>query len=347
MLEPLNFPEDIQSVKGCSISETDQDDVESAAALASVSDVVILFVGIDQSLETEEKDRYETTLPGLQPKLVQSVLNVANEKTIIVLIHGGSMSLGDDTLKNAAAIISAGYGGQAGSQAIASVLFGHYDPTGKLSATWYPPSYVNDIPLTEMGLRVGVGRTYMYYTGKPEFSFGHGLSYNSWKLEWSDQTHKEESPGSLTLSETESVRFQVTITNLGAKRHSNRTISSSSQNILVFWRPGSDITIGQSASGSNQIQQKLIAFQQTTKPLKVGESEVLEFEVTWNDFSLWNSSMGSSVSVSGKYELLIQTSDNTHLTRSLELIPSSSRNNDDNVKDKTMEKTATVMGELW
>ena len=48
----------------------------------------------------------------------------------------------------------------------------------------YPSTYVDDIPLTEMGLDVGVGRTHMFYKGTPEFPFGHGLSYSTWNLSW-------------------------------------------------------------------------------------------------------------------------------------------------------------------
>jgi beta-glucosidase-like glycosyl hydrolase len=328
----VKFPQNIQSVDGCSVAGTDQDHIPFATELANESDVVILFVGIDQTQESEGKDRYVTTLPGLQPKLIQSILEVASERTIVVLIHGGSMSLGDETLKNAGAILTAGYGGQAGSRAIASVLFGEYDPTGKLSATWYPPSFVDDLPLTEMGLRVGVGRTHMFYTGKPEFAFGHGLSYNAWKLEWFEE-EGNESLVPLTLRRGESIRVLVTIQMIGPKRPGNGTVTSGGQTVLLFWRPGSDSKIEEAQSETKRIQQKLIAFQETSNSMKVGESQRLEFVLTWNDFSLWNPSLGLSMAVHGKHELLIKTSDDTNVTRTIEVIPFSSTTNINNIND--------------
>ena len=67
-------------------------------------------------------------------------------------------------------------GGEMGGVALADVLFGRYNPSGKLAATMYPPNYVNQIPLTEMGLTVPPGRTHMFYTGKPSLCAAHWLS---------------------------------------------------------------------------------------------------------------------------------------------------------------------------
>ncbi|KAL3906976.1 MAG: hypothetical protein SGILL_009059, partial [Bacillariaceae sp.] len=172
MQDPEN---NIQSITGCNIAESDENEIEAAAKVAAASDVVILIVGLDNSQEREGMDRSETTLPGLQTQLMHAILDVAAEKTALILIHGGALSLGNEVKDKAGAILSCGYGGQAASDALARVLFGDYNPTGKLASTWYPADYVNQLPLTEMGLRVGVGRTHMYYSGTAEFSFGHGL----------------------------------------------------------------------------------------------------------------------------------------------------------------------------
>ena len=67
-------------------------------------------------------------------------------------------------------------------KAMADVLFGAYNPTGKLAVTMYPPEFVEQIPLTEMSLTVPPGRTHMYYTGEPEFAFGDGLSYSTFEM---------------------------------------------------------------------------------------------------------------------------------------------------------------------
>jgi len=323
----MKYPDQVKSIKGCNVAEGVAD-INDAKELARNSDAVILLLGLDQGQESEGHDRNETTLPGLQPKLMESILDVAGEKTIIVLIHGGTISLGDARDK-AGAILSAGYGGQAGSSAIASVLFGEYNPTGKLAATVYPPSFVHELPLTEMGLRVGVGRTYMYYTGKAEFSFGHGLSYSKWGLDWvndinDNSSSESETLPTLKLQDYVPTRFHLSVKNLGPH------ISGGSQTILLFWRPFNDIENDEQLHDfpvidkekRRKVQRKLIDFQET-KVLLTGESETIEFELTWKDFAMWDSRSKASTVLLGDYELVVQTAD-TYLTRRLEIVSSNS-----------------------
>jgi len=319
--QKMKFPDKIKSVKGCNIADSDIMEIDKAKDLAQNSDVVILFLGLDQGQEGEGLDRVESSLPGLQPKLMESVLDIAGEKTIIVLIHGGTVSLGEERNK-AGAILSTGYGGQAGASAIASVLFGEYNPTGKLAATVYPPSFVNEIPLTEMGLRVGVGRTYMYYSGKAEFTFGHGLSYSEWKLDWVNNEGvsltSEQSNGltALKLEDHTATRFHVSIQNLGPH------LSASSQSILLFWRPTkvheTHYFKKSDRSGKRTLRKKLINFQESSR-LRVGQSETLEFDIKWKDFALWDSNSNSSVVTPGSYELVVQVTDKL-IARRLEVV---------------------------
>jgi len=95
--------------------------------------------------------------------------------TVMVLINGGAMCLGP-VKAMAPAIVEAFYGGESGAMALAAVLFGHYNPTGKLPVTMYPPHYMTDIPLTQMSVSAPPGRTHLHYTGTPDFAFGSGLS---------------------------------------------------------------------------------------------------------------------------------------------------------------------------
>ncbi|KAL3926276.1 MAG: hypothetical protein SGBAC_013538, partial [Bacillariaceae sp.] len=163
--------QDIKAIMGCKVADTDWNEIDMAVDLAKASDAVVLMLGLDQTQEREGRDRIETVLPGLQGRLLSSILDVAAEKTVLVLVHGGAMSLGEDAIDRSGAILSTSYGGQSASSALAQVLFGLYNPTGKLSSTMYPPSYVHEIPLTEMGLAVGIGRTHMFYKKKSEFAF--------------------------------------------------------------------------------------------------------------------------------------------------------------------------------
>lgn len=334
-IKRMKSPDQVKSLMGCDIAGKDgsSTDIERAKKLAQESDIVILLLGLDQSQEKEELDRYETTLPGLQPNLMESILDVAGEKTIIVLIHGGSVSLGDIRSK-AGAILSAGYGGEVASDAIASVLFGYYNPTGKLAATMYPSSFVHEIPLTEMGLRVGVGRTHMYYQGNPEYAFGHGLSYSKWKIDWIDDSgsyvedSNQNTPPTLKLHESISTRLQLSVQNAGPHT------PGSSQTLLLFWRPFNGINEDASSdfipvdrNEKRKIRQKLIDFQQTSF-LDMGQSETIEFELNWKDFALWDSTNNASLVSPGSYELVVQVAD-THMIRRLEVVSSLNIQEDD------------------
>ncbi|KAG7336678.1 glycoside hydrolase [Nitzschia inconspicua] len=302
-------PDKLLSMMGCNIDGMDRNEIDDAKVLAESSDKVIVFVGLTNDQEREELDRTETTLPGLQQTLLQSILDVASEKTIVVLIHGGAMSLGSDAIESSGAILTAGYGGQAASAAIADVLFGDYDPSGKLSSMWYPPEYVKQVPLTEMGLRVGVGRTHMYYTGTPEFAFGHGLSYSSWQLSWAEDTMSQNVLG-LRLYESQTISLGVNLQNLGG----SRTKSKSRQTLLLFWRP--------EKSEKHLPKQKLIDFQESSS-LEEGEVQTVHFELRWDDFATWRSHEKATTVVPGRYELCV-TTNGVMLSMSLEVTQSKS-----------------------
>jgi hypothetical protein len=257
--------QNVTYIQGCHVADDQLDDIETAVAAAQQADRVILLMGLNTSVEQEGMDRLRTTLPGLQTKLVQEVLDVASEKTVLVLVHGGAVSLGSDVIARSGAILSASYGGEMAAQALADVLFGLYNPTGKLAATMYPASFVDEIPLTEMSLTAGPGRTHIYYTGIPEFAFGHGLSFSKWDLEWHNVL---EVPMVLT-DDREVLRVSVNVTNRGPLR--------GSQNVLLFWHPR-DLR--------HRIREKLAGFQGTTL-LEIDQSEILEFQVSLQLFELW------------------------------------------------------------
>ena len=264
----------VVGVVGCNVEGNDLDEIEKATQAAEDASIVILVVGIDQSQEKEGLDRTQSTLPGLQSKLIESVLGVASDKTILVMFHGGSLSLGDSIIGATPAIISMPYGGQAASKALVSVLFGEYNPTGRLSATMYPPSYVENNPLSEMGVRPKKGfegRTHMYYKGTTEFAFGDGLSYSDWNVEFSSQ---QKQPDIQVFRNSEGIittRFNITVSNLGPL--------PGSQNVLLFWQP----------STSTGTQSKLLSFRGTSL-LRPEQSQVLQFEVLDNAFALWKAS---------------------------------------------------------
>ena len=231
---------------GCGTHKTDWNEIDKACELAQNVDTLILLMGLDQSQEAEGRDRTITTLPGLQIELIQEVLKAKGDSTkvILVLLHGGSLSLGKTLIESIPTIVSASYGGQAGSQALADIIFGRYNPTGKLSSTMYPSSFVEQLPLTAMSLTEPPGRTYMYYEDEAEFEFGHGLSYSIWKLQWVRNSRAEDNrqdalhlylPPSEVQSEVldsdprNEVTVSVQLSNLGP--------FSGNQTVLLFWEP--------------------------------------------------------------------------------------------------------------
>lgn len=289
----------VDFVLGCNVTGTDRNEIEEAVLAAETADVVILTVGLDHSQEGEELDRVDIRLPGLQEEVINEVLEVASEKTILVLIHGGAVALGESIISTAPAILSASYGGQAASEALASVLYGEYNPSGKLSATMYPASFVEDLPMTEMGLQVGVGRTYMYYRRTPEFSFGDGLSYSTWSLDWGESYE----PKRLMLGSSEEIQIELNVTNEGPR--------DGSQSVLLFWRPLS--------SDLGTLRQKLADFA-GTDVLKAGESQELSFTITEETFALWNDEQKALSAVPGLYWLEAQAAGRARLEVLVEIL---------------------------
>jgi beta-glucosidase len=172
--------------RGSGILESDnpEQSIAEAVAAAKKADVAILFVGINQMIEREGIDRDSLNLPPVQLKLVQSVLE-ANPKTAVVLLNGGPVSLAPPRVGGGGpgprtmdipAVVDMFWAGEEGGTAVADVLFGDYNPGGRLPYTVYagerdlPP--MNEYDITK-------GFTYMYFSGKPQYVFGHGLSYTT------------------------------------------------------------------------------------------------------------------------------------------------------------------------
>ncbi|XP_051147124.1 beta-D-xylosidase 3-like [Andrographis paniculata] len=158
-------------------------DVDGAKNVIAGADAVILVVGSNQSIEGEGLDRVDLTLPGQQQTLVSEVARASRGPVILVIMSGGGMDVQfakDDP--KVTSILWVGFPGEVGGAAIADVVFGHHNPSGKLPMTWYPQSYVNQVQMTDMNMRPDPargypGRTYRFYTGPVVFPFGHGLSY--------------------------------------------------------------------------------------------------------------------------------------------------------------------------
>ena len=154
-----------------------------ALAAARQSDAVIMFLGLTSRLEGEEMsvaidgfrggDRTSIDLPAAQQRLLERVVAVG-KPTVVVLLNGSALAV-NWAQEHVPAIVEAWYPGQAGGTAIADVLFGDYNPAGRLPVTFYRS--VNDLPpFEDYAMK---GRTYRFFTGQPLYAFGHGLSYTT------------------------------------------------------------------------------------------------------------------------------------------------------------------------
>ena len=162
-----------------------QAQLDEAVAAARQSDVVVAFVGLSPQLEGEEMpikidgfaggDRTKIGLPAAQQNLLEAV--AATGKPVVVVLMSGSAVALPWAHEHAAAILQAWYPGVEGGTAIARTLAGLNNPAGRLPVTFY--SSVDDLPdFTDYSFK---NRTYRYYTGKPEWGFGYGLSYSTFK----------------------------------------------------------------------------------------------------------------------------------------------------------------------
>jgi beta-glucosidase len=165
----------VQYTMGCTMTGAKvQANFDSATALAARCDVAIVFCGTDETVASESLDRTTIELPGVQEQLIEAVY-AANPKTIVVLVSGCPLAITWEQ-QNIPAIIDAWYDGEAQGTAITDVLFGNYNPGGKLTTTWFPSTAslpnMNDYNVRD-------GRSYMYNTVTPIYSFGFGLSYTT------------------------------------------------------------------------------------------------------------------------------------------------------------------------
>jgi beta-glucosidase len=182
-------------------------DPKTIAARVKDADAIIFVGGISASLEGEEMriaiegfkggDRTSLSLPTIQTELLKE-LKATGKPVVFVLMTGSSIGM-EWEAANIPAIINAWYGGQAAGTAIADVLFGDYNPAGRLPVTFYKS--VNDLPDFENYNMEN--RTYRYFTGTPLYPFGFGLSYTTFKYEGL------ETPATSTTNDDLSLKVKV------------------------------------------------------------------------------------------------------------------------------------------
>lgn len=247
-------------------SMPDPDRLNKAVDIARQSDAVIVVLGLSQRLEGEEMpiqvdgfsggDRTHLNLPKVQEDLIKA-LKATGKPLILVLLNGSALSV-NWAAEHADAVISAGYPGQQGGNAVADVLTGDYNPAGRLPVTYYQ-SVEQLPPFDEYEMK---GRTYRYFSGTPLFPFGFGLSYTTFG--YSDLLL----PGKVVAGEP--VHVSVKVTNTG---------KIAGEEVVQLY------LTDEKASTPRPIRQ-LEGFERIM--LKPGESKVVEFTLEPRQLSLIN-----------------------------------------------------------
>lgn len=158
------------------------DRYSEAVAVAKNSNVVVLVLGLDETLEGEEGDtgnaaasgdKLDLLLPEPQRGLLHKVLEVG-KPTIVLLMAGSAIDL-SEAQEKASTVMLCWYPGAGGGKAVADLLFGKVSPSGKLPVTFYHNEALSEMPdFTDYSMK---NRTYRYYTGTPLYPFGFGLTY--------------------------------------------------------------------------------------------------------------------------------------------------------------------------
>jgi beta-glucosidase len=194
----------VNNVKGCNDVSCNNKNFEDAVKAVQESDVVILTMGLNNDHEQEMTDREDITLPGHQEELIKTVRLAAGDKPVIlVLINGGAVTLGNWSISNIDTIIELLYPGQEGGNALVDVLFGDYNPAGRLPMSVYK-SLSQLPPFEDMNM---TGRTYRYNPYTPQYLFGDGMSYTTFKYSELQVEKKVETCGK--------VHVKVNVTNSG------------------------------------------------------------------------------------------------------------------------------------
>ena len=178
-------------------------ELQRAVAAARQSDAAVIVAGYP---EGEGRDRADLNLPAAQEELIRAVAGTG-VPTVVVLMGGSAVTIGNwgDLVP---AVVEAWYAGEEGGNAIADVLFGDYNPGGKLPITF--PQTVGQVPLYYNTKPTGRGYDYITVSGKPQFPFGHGLSYTKFAYSNLRITPKAIAP-------TGNVEVRVDVQNTGAR----------------------------------------------------------------------------------------------------------------------------------
>ena len=271
-------------------------DYEGLAKNVADADAIIFVGGISPALEGEEMrvdlpgfrggDRTNIDLPAVQVKMLEA-LKKTGKPVVFVLCTGSAIALAQET-EYTDAILNVWYSGQRGGTAVADVLFGDYNPAGRLPVTFYASS--DQLPDFE-DYDMSKGRTYRYFKGKPLFPFGHGLSYTAFEYEKANLSKN-------SIKKNEKLTLNMTLKNTGER--------DGDEVVQVYVRNLQD-TAGPLKS--------LRAFKRVH--VKAGAAEQVEIVLPSTTFEFFDPQTNTMAVKSGKYEVLYGASSDDEVLKTL------------------------------
>ncbi|WP_407426156.1 glycoside hydrolase family 3 C-terminal domain-containing protein [Arcticibacter sp.] len=290
--------------------KADQRLIDEAVAAAKSADAAIIFCGWthgydyakwdDNAYDAEGVDKPSLEMPFRQDKLIKAVLK-ANPKTIIVLMGGGPIDV-SEWIDDAPAVIEGWYPGMEGGNALAKVIYGEVNPSGKLPMTF--PRKLNDSPAHKLGEFLGTNGIVKYnddifvgyryfdtYKVKPQFAFGHGLSYTTFGYSEMAVTKAGKN-----------VIVKVRVKNNGSR--------AGAEVVQVY--------VNQNKSELKRPEKELKSFKKVF--LKPGESKMVELSLDEDSFKYFHETRNEWVHEAGRYTILLgAASDDIRGSRSIDL----------------------------
>jgi beta-glucosidase len=262
------------------------------------ADLIIYVGGISPRIEGEEMDvnvagfykgdRTSILLPQVQTDLMRA-LKATGKPVVFVMMTGSAMAIPWES-QNVNAILNAWYGGEFAGKAIADILFGNYNPSGRLPVTFY----AGDADLPGFEDYDMSNRTYKYFKGKALYPFGYGLSYTGFAYEWVNAPKA-------AYSDTESIECSVKIANTG------QTNGEEVAQVYIKYPGGSGLPL-----------KELRAFER--KHISAGQSEEIKVSIPLIQLAKWNEEAGKTVVPKGTYSLFVgSNSDNEAILASFEI----------------------------
>lgn len=255
---------------------------------AEMADVVIVCLGNTKLLEGEDGDamlntnggdRLNITLPQSQNEYITELRKKAPGKKIVAIITGGSAIALQEVLAAADAVLFAWYPGELGGKALADILFGNVNPSGKLPVTFYKS--VDDLPpFDDYSM---ANRTYKFFTGEVLFPFGFGLSYTTFIQKRPDFRYEMPLKGS-------EFKFDVSITNTGTR---------AGEQVIMVYASRAGRAFRKKEQFMPEGGKYLIAFKRVH--LNAGEEKIIPFEVDLSNMFQWDNKSKSYTADKGFY----------------------------------------------